>query len=88
MNKLINEISSTTIEEFNSTYACMLYKGHHKDKSSSRAYRTISTWPVLAKGIDMYVCDLSKEAWKKDQSETQFQGEGSSHELAAVLLTE
>ena len=36
----------------------------------------------------MYVQDLSNEAWKSDQPETQFQGERSSHELAAILLTE
>ena len=31
---------------------------------------------------------MNLDAWNDDQAETQFQGEGSSHELAALLLTE
>ena len=38
--------------------------------------------------MDIYVKDLHAVSWNEDQSEVQFQGEGSSHELAAVLLTE
>ena len=36
----------------------------------------------------MYVRDLQLDTWNADQSEVQFLGEGSSHELAALLLTE
>jgi hypothetical protein len=38
--------------------------------------------------ISLYIRDLNIPNWNEDQAETQFQGEGSSHELAAVLLTE
>ena len=31
---------------------------------------------------------LNIEMWNSQQAETQYQGEGSSHELAALLLTE
>ena len=34
---------------------CILYKGHGKDKESDRSYRTISTCPLLAKCLDIYV---------------------------------
>ena len=43
---------------------------------------------MVAKALDLYICDLNILSWNEDQAETQFQGEGSSHELAAVLLTE
>ena len=49
---------------------------------------THSTCPLVAKGLDLYVRDLNIDTWNSDQAETQFQGEGSSHELAAILLTE
>ena len=36
----------------------------------------------------MYVRELSLEKWNALQAETQYQGEGSSHELASLLITE
>jgi hypothetical protein len=62
--------------------------GHGKDKTSDRSYRTISTCPLVAKALDIYIRDLSLHEWNNMQAETQYQGEGSSHELAALLLTE
>ena len=88
LNCLLQDIHNTTIDEINSAYACILFKGHKKDKSSSRSYRTISTCPIVAKGLDLYIRDLHIKSWNSDQAETQFQGEGSSQDLAAVLLTE
>ena len=88
LNALINDISNITIFEVNAVHACIFFKGHGKDKSSSRSYRTISTCPVVAKALDLFIRDLCLDVWNKDQAETQFQGEGSTHELAAVLLTE
>ena len=38
--------------------------------------------------MDKYVGSLCESGWVAAQAETQFQGSGSSHELAAVLLTE
>ena len=88
LSKLINDISTTSIDEINSAYACVLFKGHKKDRSLAKSYRTISTCPVVAKGLDMYVRNLYVSRWNACQAETQFQGDGSSHELAALLLTE
>ena len=88
LNCLISDVNNVNVDEINTVYACILFKGHNKERSSDRSYRTISSCPVVAKGLDMYVKDLNIESWNQDQSDVQFQGEGSSHELAAVLLTE
>ena len=88
LNAFLENVNSTCIEEINATYACILFKGHGKNKSSSRSYRTISTCPVVAKGLDIYLRKLHEDDWYADQVPTQFQGKGSSHELAAILLTE
>ena len=88
LNLLIHDINSISIPELNAVYAIILFKGHNKEKNLARSYRTISTCPFLAKVLDLYVRDLNLKAWNSDQADTQFQGEGSSHELASLLLTE
>ena len=88
MNKIIMETNAATVRELNTTYALFLHKGHGKPRTSDRSYRTISTCPVLAKGLDMYIHELFIDTWNNDQANTQYQGEGSSHELAALMITE
>ena len=88
INTLLHDVNNTVIEEINKVYACVLFKGHNKDKTSARSYRTISTCPVVAKALDLNIRDIHINSWNKNQAETQFQGEGSSHKLAAVILTE
>ena len=88
LNAFIADINNTTIEELNTVYALFLHKGHKKDKTLDSSYRTISTCPLVAKGLDMYVRDLSLDKWNSIQASTQYQGEGSSHELAAIAVTE
>ena len=88
INCLIADIQNLTIAEVNDVFACVLFKGHGRDKTSDRSFRTISTCPIFAKGLDAYVRILNIEKWNEDQAETQYQGEGRSHELAALLLTE
>jgi hypothetical protein len=88
LNILLSDINNTTIEEVNTVHACILFKGHKKDKTSDRSYRTISSCPIVAKALDLYIRDLHIDDWNLNQAESQFQGEGSCHELAAVLLTE
>ena len=85
---LIDNVNHTDITEINTVYACILFKGHGKDKNSDRSYRTISTCPVICKALDLYIRDLNISTWNLNQSECQFQGEGSSHELASLLVTE
>ena len=58
LSSLINDVNATSINEVNSVYSCVLFKGHNKDKSSSKSYRTISTCPLVAKGLDLYIRDL------------------------------
>ena len=88
LSKLICDINGISLAEINTVYAIVLCKGHGKDKTSNRSYRAISTCPLLTKSLDLYVCELNLDVWNEDQSETQFQGEGSSHELASLLVTE
>ena len=88
LSAFLQDVSNTTIFEINTVYACILFKGHRKERTSDRSYRTISSCPVVAKALDLYIRDLHIDDWNQSQAETQFQGEGSSHELAAVLLTE
>ena len=88
LSLLIINVNTTNITEINSIYACILLKGHGKSKYSDRSYRTISTCPVVAKALDTHIMNLHIKSWNSSQSECQFQGEGSSHELAALLLTE
>ena len=42
----------------------------------------------MAKAIDLYLRDLYHHHWDSCQADTQYQGHGSNHELAALLVTE
>ena len=42
----------------------------------------------MAKATDLYLHDLYHNQWDSCQADTQYQGCGSNHELAALLLTE
>ena len=88
LNAIIADHNLSSLEELNTVWACILHKGHGKDKESDRSYRTISVCPILAKALDMYAGNLYSSGWSQVQAETQFQGPDSSHELAALLLSE
>ena len=88
MNRIITDVNSSSAKELNTVLALLLHKGHGKLKTSDRSYRTISTCPVLAKALDMYIHDLYIDLWNNDQAETQYQGQGTSHELASLMVTE
>ena len=88
LNTVIENVNLSSLEELNTVWACILYKGHGKDKESDRSYRTISSCPLMAKALDVYAGQLYGDGWLTAQAETQFQGPDSSHELAALLLTE
>ena len=88
LNCIISDVNNASIEELNSIYALLLHKGHGKPKTEDKSYRTISTCPLLSKALDVYIRNLHIEKWKSQQAPTQYQGEGSSHELAALLVTE
>ena len=88
LNCIIENVNNATIEELNSVYALLLHKGHGKPRNIAKAYRTISTCPLLSKALDLYIRELNVDKWNKQQAQTQYQGEGSSHELAALLVTE
>ena len=88
MNAVISEINSTSSKELNTVLALLLHKGHGKSLTSDRSYRTISTCPVVTKALDIYFHDLYIDLWNSTQADTQYQGEGSAHELASLLITE
>ena len=88
LNAIISDVNIASLDELNLVYGLILYKGHGKEKTSDRSYRTISTCPFLAKSLDLYLRDLYHEHWDACQAETQYQGTGSNHELAALLITE
>ena len=88
VNTAIEDVEKTTSEEMNAAHACVLYKGHGKDKTLANSYRTISTCPFIAKALDFYIIEISVDDWNNAQPETQFLGPGMSHELGALLLTE
>ena len=88
LNVFICDVNNCTIEELNTVLALLLYKGHGKEKTLDTSYRTISTCPLLAKSLDIYIRDLCIRDWNNKQAITQYQGESSSHELASILVTE
>ena len=87
INTVLDNIEIAAIEEMNKAHAIILHKGHGKDKNMSSSYRIISSCPFIAKAADVYLGMLSKDDWSSRQAITQFQGEGMSHEMAALLLT-
>ena len=88
LNIIIKDVNLATVDELNIVYAILLHKGHKKSKTSERSYRTISTCPFLSKALDLYLHELYITDWNKLQAPTQYQGTGSSHELAALMVTE
>ena len=88
INHIIEDINLSSLDSLNSVWAMVLFKGHGKERESDRSYRTISTCPLLSKALDKHVGNLFESGWAAAQASTQFQGSGSSHELAALLLTE
>ena len=72
MNLIIKDMNNSSVAELNIAYAILLHKGHGKSKTSDRSYRTISTCPLLAKGLDTYLHDLFVEKWNSVQADTQY----------------
>ena len=88
LNTIINHINSSSVSELNTIWAIILHKGHNKDPESDRSWRTISCCPLIAKALDTYLVELYGDGWSAVQAPTQFQGSNSSHELAALSITE
>ena len=88
LNLVISNINLSTEADLNSTWSVMLHKGHGKPRSLCRSWRCISTCPLVPKALDLYVSDLHSDNWMIASAPTQFMTKGSSHELAALLLTE
>ena len=52
LNKAIEDVNLSSLEELNKIWACIIFKGHGKNKESDRSYRTISTCPLISKALD------------------------------------
>ena len=57
LNGILQNLNNMQVDELNIAWACILYKGHSKDRSSERSYRT-STCPFISKVLDSYIADL------------------------------
>ena len=88
LNTAVEDLNNLSVDELNMVWACILFKGHDKDRCSDRSYRTISTCPLISKALDFYIASIYSPTWNRFTSETQFQRQYSSHELAALTLTE
>ena len=88
MKSIIENINSSSIAELNTIWAIILHKGSKKDPELDRSWRTISSCPLLAKALDTYMVQLYNTGWSAVQAPTQFQGDNSSHDLAALCVTE
>ena len=88
VNTALENIENTTVDEMNTAHACILFKGHQKDKTLASSYRTISTCPMISKACDTYIRNLSVDDWFEARAEVQFLGPGMSHEMGALLLSE
>ena len=88
LNIFIQNVNNSTVSELNTALGMILYKGHQRDKNSDRSYRNISTCPLVAKGLDLHLRDQFQSAWNDVTADTQYQRNGSSHELASLLVTE
>ena len=62
LNALNSKVNNISIVEVNTAYACILFKGHGKDKTSDHSYRTISSCLVFAKALDLLRRDQYIEA--------------------------
>ena len=77
LNNIIVNLNNAGLTELNTAHGLIFYKGHKKEKTSDRSYRTISSCPFLAKALDLYLRDLYHDRWEDKQADTQYQGTGS-----------
>ena len=81
-------INLSTLETLNQVLSILLHKGHGKDPCSDRSYRTISNCTVLVKALDAYIGSIYAPQRDSSQIDVKFQGSNSSHDLAALQVTE
>ena len=61
LNSIIHDVNTASLIELNSVHGLVLYKGHKKEKTSDRSYRTISTCPLISKSLYLYIHDTFSE---------------------------
>ena len=55
LNAVLDNLAIMDIEPLNTAWACILFKGHGKDRTSSESYRTISSCPFYSWLLDSYI---------------------------------
>ena len=88
LNLLVSNVNLATLKEINSAWAVMRHQGGSKPHHLAKSWRCISTCPLVAKAMDLYVYGLHKEQWEAVATPTQFMRDSSSHELCDLTLTE
>ena len=66
----------------------MIHKGAGKSPELDCSWRSLSCCELVAKILDSYIVELYGARWLNVQAQNQFQGPGSSPELALVAVTE
>ena len=84
LSSIVDNINLSSIEELNTAWACILYKGHQKDKESDRSYRTISTCPFMAKCVDIYIGRLNSGRWNQFRPRLNFRAR--DHHTSSLLF--
>ena len=87
INALIADMNNLKVPELNTASACILHKAHGKNRMFADSYRTISSCAFTSRVLDSYISHLYSHLWERQEATTQFQGNGSNHRLAALLLT-
>ena len=77
LNLLISNVNLVTLKEVNSAWAVMQYKGGSKPRHLAKSWQCISTCPLVAKAMDLYIYGLCKEEWLAVAAQTQFMMEGA-----------
>ena len=86
LNGILQDLNNMQVDELNIAWVCILYKGHSKDRSSERSYRTISTCTFISKVLDPYIADLYSSLWDNKTASTQFQRPSSEKSELVVLF--
>ena len=58
LNTIIGDVNNATAEELNVAHGLILFKGHKKEKTSDRSYRTIISCSFLSKALDYFFFTL------------------------------
>ena len=68
LNAIIDNVNILSCEQLSTVSACVLHKGHGKNKILADSYRTISSCQFLSKALDSYISLLYGSTWDQNRS--------------------